>query len=384
MRLLPMEYAVRNLLRDPSRLIQLALGTALVVVLLLAAGAFSGSMRTALGGSGDDRNVILLGAGSEGSLERSSLDPSTANVVAASVDGLRDAGGQPAVSPEIAHMTLVGPPEGDTRQAMVRGITPMAFAVHRGVRIIAGRLPSGDELLVGRFAHRRLGLPAEAVQPGATLMVEGLPFTISGIFAAPDTVYEGELWADLQALMTATRRTTISTVVVACDTATMDDLETFTLLRLDLELVAISEAAYYADRGRFFAPIRAMAWLTALLIAGGAIFGGLNTFHAAFAARSREAATVQAIGYPRRAVLISFVHEAFLVSLLGTLVAVILAIVMLDGRSVDVPGGTFALTLDVATLALGIIVGLALGPIGALLPAWRCLTPPLPTALRSG
>jgi len=384
MRLLPGEYAVRNLLRDPSRLLQLLLGTALVVVLLLAAGAFSGGMRSALGGSGDAANVILLGAGSEGSVERSSLDPATAGVVAASVDGLRDAGGQPAVSPEIAHMTLVGPPDGALRQAMIRGITPMAFAVHRGARIIAGRLPSGDELLVGRLAHRRLGLSAEAVQPGATLVIEGRAFTVSGIFAAPDTVFEGELWADLSALMAATRRTTISTVVVACASATLDDLETFTLLRLDLELVAISEAAYYADRGRFFAPIRAMAWLTALLIAGGAIFGGLNTFHAAFAARSREAATVQAIGFPRRAVLISFLHEAFIVSLIGTLVAVLIALLLIDGRAVDVPGGTFALVLDLRTLAVGVVVGLSLGPVGALLPAWRCLTPPVPAALRSG
>lgn len=382
MRLLPLEYAVRNLLRDPWRLLQLAGGSALVALLLLATGGFSAGMRGAMAGSGDPANTILLGAGSEGSIERSSLDPGTAAIVAASVDGLREAAGAPAVSPEIVHMTLVEA-GGATAQATLRGITPMAFAVHRGARLAAGRLPAGDELLVGRLAHRRLGLPERALHPGAMLRLEGRDFTISGIFAAPGTVYEGELWAPLDALMAATRRTTISTVVVARGRAEPADLEAFAAMRLDLELSAVGEAEYYADRNRFFAPIRAMAWLTALLIAGGAVFGGLNTFHAAFAARRREAATVLAIGFPRRAVLVSFLTESTLVSIVGTLAALLVALLLLDGAAFSVPGGTFTLDLDAASLGLGLGAGLALGPLGALLPAWRCLSSPLPSALRS-
>ncbi len=382
MRLLPLDYAVRNLLRDPWRLLQLAGGSALVALLLLATGGFSSGMRGAMSGSGDPANTILMGAGSEGSLERSSLDPATATIVAASVDGLREVAGAPAVSPEIVHMTLIDC-DGTTAQATVRGVTPMAFAVHRGARVAEGSLPQGDQLLAGRLAHRRLGLPEAALRPGAVVRLEGRAFTVSGTFAAPGTVYEGELWAPLDALMSATRRTTISTVVVARGSAEPADLETFAALRLDLELSAIGEAEYYADRGRFFAPIRAMAWLTALLIAAGAVFGGLNTFHAAFAARRREVATVLAIGFPRRAVLVSFLIEAALVGALGTLAALLIALFVLDGAALSVPGGAFTLDLDATTLALGLGAGLALGPLGALLPAWRCLSPPLPSALRS-
>jgi putative ABC transport system permease protein len=382
MRLLPLEYAVRNLLRDPWRLLQLAGGSALVALLLLATGGFSAGMRGAMAGSGDPANTILLGAGSEGSIERSSLDPATAAIVAGSIDGLRDVVGAPAVSPEIVHMTLVEA-GGSTAQATLRGVTPIAFAVHRGARLAAGSLPQGDQLLVGRLAHRRLGLPEAAVRPGSQIRLEGREFTVSGTFAAPGTVYEGELWAPLDALMAATRRTTISTVVVARGHAEQADIETFAAMRLDLELSAIGEAEYYAERGSFFAPIRAMAWLTALLIAGGAVFGGLNTFHAAFAARRREVATVLAIGFPRRAVFVSFLIEATLVGALGTLAALLIAVLLLDGAALSVPGGAFSLDLDAATLALGLGAGLALGPLGALLPAWRCLSPPLPSALRS-
>jgi len=383
MRLLPMSYAVRNLLRDPYRLVQLTGGTAVVVLLLFATGSFSAGMRQAMAGSGDQHNVILLGAGSEGSIERSSIDVGIAGIVSASVNGLRHVAGQSAVSPEIVHMTLVGQANGPARQASLRGVTPMAFAVHRGVRIISGALPRGDELLVGRLAHHRLGLSSDQLQPGSVLQLEGRSFTISGVFAAPGTVYEGELWADLSALMAATRRTSVSTVVAALDTATPSDLETFAALRLDLELSAIGEADYYAGRERFFAPIRAMAWLTTLLITAGAIFGGINAFHAAFASRTREAATVQAIGFPRRAVAVSFLIEAGLVGLLGTLTALFLALALLDGTTVSVPGGTFSLLLDHSTLCLGIGAGLAVGPIGALAPSWSCLIPSLPNALRS-
>jgi ABC-type antimicrobial peptide transport system permease subunit len=92
---------------------------------------------------------------------------------------------------------------------------------------------------------------------------------------------------------------------------------------------------------------------------------------------------VLAIGFPRRAVLVSFLIEAALVSALGTLAALLIAVLLLDGAALSVPGGAFSLDLDAATLALGLGAGLALGPLGALLPAWRCLSPPLPSALRS-
>lgn len=384
MRLLPPAYAVRNLARDPARTVQLVLATALVAVLILAAAAFSAGMRSAMGGSGDVANTILLGAGSEGSIERSSIDPAVAGIVAAEVAGLRLAGDAPALSPEVAHMTLVGPPGGPQVQAVLRGVTPAAFAVHRGARLTAGSMPGGDAVLAGRLAHRRLGLPAEALAPGATLLIEGRAFTVSGAFAAPGTMYEGELWADLSALMAATRRSTLSTVVAAGGPGEglQAELETFAALRLDLELVAINEADYYHDRGRFFAPIRAMAWLTAVLIAAGALFGGMNAYYAAFAARAREAATIQAMGFPRRAVLLAWLTEAGLVSWCGTLVALAAGLAF-DGVAVTVPGGTFTLALDPGGTALAAAAGFVIGPIGVLLPAWHSLARPLPGALRA-
>ena len=73
MRKLPFEYAVRNLGRSPSRLLMSAGGCGLVVLLAMAAGGFVNGMQNSLTISGSPRNVILRGAGSEESVERSEI-----------------------------------------------------------------------------------------------------------------------------------------------------------------------------------------------------------------------------------------------------------------------------------------------------------------------
>ena len=70
MRFLPFEYAVRNLARSPLRLGLATAGSALVVLLVLSAAAFVQGMGRSLAGAGVAENAILVGAGSEDSIER--------------------------------------------------------------------------------------------------------------------------------------------------------------------------------------------------------------------------------------------------------------------------------------------------------------------------
>ena len=82
-RFIPITYAARNLGRSPVRL-ALSVGGACAVALLAMAGAgFALGMEGALRASGHERNVILLGAGSEESVERSEIPQATAGVRAA-------------------------------------------------------------------------------------------------------------------------------------------------------------------------------------------------------------------------------------------------------------------------------------------------------------
>src|SRR5436190_13487627 len=88
LRLLPWDYAVRNLARSPVRLALSVAGSALVVLLVITAGAFVRGMGRTLAITGGPNNVILLGAGSEESVERSEIPPTVPGLVAASVGGI--------------------------------------------------------------------------------------------------------------------------------------------------------------------------------------------------------------------------------------------------------------------------------------------------------
>jgi hypothetical protein len=382
--MLPFSYAVRHLLRDPVRLAQKTLGAGLVVFLVMAAGAFNHGMMLVLQATGSPKNVILLGAGSEESVERSEVAMQAETQATAGIRGIAARLGMPAVSGEVHYMGMMTVPGHPDAQAILRGVTPAALEVHREVRVLEGRYPRSGEVMVGRLACEALDLPVTALPIGGTLELEGQTFTVAGRFEAPGTVMESEIWFDRTDLMTSIQRDRLSCIVLRLDSE--DDFKAADLFckqRLDLELVAMRESDYYGKLAAFYGPFRGMTWLTAALIGAGAVFGGLNILYAAFASRIRELATLQAIGFRRGPLLLSLVQESLVPSLTGTLLAAFLAITLLEGVTIPFSIGAFHLLLPLPVIGAGLITGVLLGTLGALPPALRCLRAPLPSALRS-
>lgn len=402
--LLPFVYATRNLGRSPSRLLLSVGGAALVVTLVMAGAGFALGMDAALRSSGTQGNVILLGAGSEESIERSEVAPSTAGVVAASVSGIRQVAGQPLVSSEV-HVALPVRVAGEGAEAdesqrtsrdlaIVRGVTPTAFLVHPQVRMLAGRAPvsGADEAMVGVTAAKRLGLEPEQLQRsvkddgtgGPTLAVDNRTLRVVGLFTAPATVMDGEVWTPLNGLLVLTQRETVSTVILGLEPgADPADVEAFAQRRIDLELTAMPEPAYYAGQSAFYRPVRIMVLASAALVAAGALLGGLNTMYAAFASRVREIGMLQCLGYSRTAVVVSLLQESVLASMAGALIGVAVAALALDGLSIDFSMGTFGIQVDHRVVALGLVSGLLVGVAGCAVPALRCLRLPLPVSLKT-
>jgi putative ABC transport system permease protein len=389
MKHLPWDYAVRNLARSPVRLALSVTGGALVVLLVIAAGAFVRGISRTLAVTGGEGNVILLGAGSEESVERSEISPTVPGLVSATVGGIKSQLGTPMVSPEVYFVTPVklGPKDATGAQVSLRGITPAAFLVHREARLVEGRLPAQgrEELIVGALAAAKLGVPGDRLAIGKMIWFDNRPWTIVGRFEAPGTVMEAEVWCVLSDIQIAAKRDNLSCVVVALDPreAEFEDVDVFARRRLDLELVAMRERDYYAKLLAFYRPIQLMAWATAILIATGGLFGGLNTMYAAFASRVRELGALQSIGYSRYAIVVSLVQESVLATATGALIAAGLALWLIDGLHVRFSIGVFALTIDTGVLALGLGAGLLLGIVGALPPAWRCLRLPISEALKA-
>jgi putative ABC transport system permease protein len=387
MKLLPLDYATRNLGRSLPRLFLGVFGSALVVLLVIAAAGFVRGMRASLAAPEGDRNVILLGAGSEESIERSEVDQRAAEV-AASLRGVRERLGERYVSPEV-HIALSIRTDLESKEGRltpVRGVRPVAYLVHPQVQIVAGRAPEPgqDEVMVGGLVGRQLGVEDERLAPGEVLTIDNRPWTISGRFRAPRTTMDGEIWMPLGDLQVVGQRDDLSCVVLTLDaTGDLADVQTLAAQRLDLELTAMSESDYYSALARFYAPIRAMVLITAALIALGGILGGLNTMLAAFAARVREVGTLQVLGYSRRAIVLSFVQESLIVASSGALIAGFLGKALLDGLAVRFSMGAFGLVVDAPVLLVGVGAGITLGVIGALPPALRCMRLPVGQALRA-
>ncbi len=395
MKMLPLHYAARNIGRSMLRLVLTAGGGALVVLLVVTAVASVRALDRGVRASGTPGNVMLVGAGSEESVERSEIPASAPGVLAASIEGIRSVGGGLFISPEL-HVPLPirrldePAPVGSARNlALVRGVEPSAFLVHPQARLAIGDLPraGADEAAVGRAVATRLGLTDadfahdEGARP--SILIDELPHKVTGIIEAPGVAIDGEVWMPLNDLLVLTKRQTISVAVVSLDGASISDIETFAARRSDLELAAIDEPAYYAQLAAFFRPVQVLIGTSALVIALGAMLGGLNALDAAFASRSREIAMLQVLGFSRTAVIASLVQESLLAVASGALPAVILAGILLDGIGVRFSMGIVSLSIDSVCIASGLGAGVALGVIGSIPPAIRCMRTSIPTALKS-
>ena len=418
MKFLPLHYAARNIGRSPLRLVLTAGGGAIVVFLVVSAVASVRALDRGIRASGTAGNVMLLGAGSEESVERSEISASTPGVLAASIHGMKSLGGAAFISPEL-HVPLPlrradqPAPVGNARDlVMVRGVEPSAFMVHPQARLAVGRLPEigRAEALVGRSLAARLDIfnnnfegellnaNSLAANPGTSdhsakhnsnpttapeILIDDIPFTVTGIIDAPGVAIDGEAWAPISDLLVLTKRQTISVAVISLDSGDIGDIEMFAAQRPDLELAAIDEPAYYAGLAKFFRPVQILIAVSALIVALGAMLGGLNALDAAFASRSREIAMLQVLGYSRAAVVANLIQESMITVATGAIPALIVAALLLDGLGVRFSMGIFSLQVDAACVASGLAAGLLLGLIGSVPPTLRCLRADIPSALKS-
>jgi putative ABC transport system permease protein len=120
----------------------------------------------------------------------------------------------------------------------------------------------------------------------------------------------------------------------------------------------------------------------------GAIFAALNTMYAAVATRSREIATLRAIGFGGFPVLVSVMIEAVVLSFLGGLAGAFIAWALFDNLSVSTLGQSFthvvfAFQVSLQLVLAGLVVAVLIGFVGGLLPAVRAARLPVTTALRT-
>ncbi len=249
--------------------------------------------------------------------------------------------------------------------------------------MVDGVEPAGPyELLVGRLAEARMGLPEGALDVGKTFELENRDWKIVGHFAAPGTVLEAEIWGRLSDVMNATRRPDASCVAVRLQDASEMDRTRIWIHRngVSYEVSAVTEGELYKPLQRALEPVAALAWVMAVLVLVGGVFACADAVFAAVLARTREMGALRALGYGPGAVGVSLLQESLLLAVTGGLLGFWIAGAFGE-IPLKFPMGAFYLDLSPTVRLSGLAAALAIGLIGGLIPAWRALRMPLVDAL---
>lgn len=380
---------LRNVPQRPGSSLVIVIGIAGVVGVLVALLAMGQGFHATLAGTASEDRAIVLREGANAELS-SGLGRDTVDLVKGLPGVRRDANGEPLASAELLVIAdLPKTSTGTTANAQVRGVQPEAFALRPEVRIIEGRnfTPGPRELIAGRGAASQFA----GLEVGSRIAFRDADWTVVGIFEAGGGAHESELWADAEVLMSAYRRNGFQSV-----TLQLESPQALEVLRAaiagDPRLVvkAQSEKSYYEAQSRQLATvIDIIGTVIAAIMALGAVFGALNTMYAAIATRSREIATLRALGFGGLPVVVSVMVEALLLALLGGLAGAVLAYVVFNGYTVStLNGATFsqvAFDFQVTPTLMwrGLLWALVIGAIGGLMPAIRAARLPVTTALRA-
>jgi putative ABC transport system permease protein len=87
------------------------------------------------------------------------------------------------------------------------------------------------------------------------------------------------------------------------------------------------EIEYYDKQSRALSTlITVLGSMVALIMGVGAVFGALNTMYSAVSERSREIATMRAIGFGSVSIVTSFLFEALCIAALGGIVGCLIVL----------------------------------------------------------
>jgi putative ABC transport system permease protein len=369
-------------------------GIAGVVAVLIAVLSIGEGFRKTLRDAGSPDNALVMRAGSDS--EMMSVMIGDAVEIVAQAPGIARGStgdGEPAVPLSSAELfVVVDVPKATTgtpANVPLRGVQPAAFATRPGLKIVEGRKFEWgkNEVLVGVGAQKQF----RGLNVGSKVKWGENVWEVVGAFAANGTVWESEIWTDARVLQPAYRRgNSFQTVMAKLESPAAFDTFKDALTkdpRLDVQVQRESE--YFANQGRtLHAVVRNLGFVLAVLMGIGAVFGALNTMYSAVSARTREVATLRALGFGRMAVVVSVLAESMVLALAGALAGAGFAWAFFDGYRTTTLNWdtfsqvTFAFDVTPALMVQGIAFAMVLGLVGGLFPAIRAARLPVTAALR--
>jgi len=363
-------------------------GVAGVVAVFVGVLSIGEGFRATMSSGGREDVAMIMRSGNDSEM-MSGLGREDTDIVKQAPGVARDAQG-PIASAEL--FVVINVPKrstGTDANVPLRGVQAKALEVRGTLKIVEGRMfePGRNEVIVGRAAQREF----RGLDLGTTNRWGQNDWTVVGIFEDGGSVVESEIWSDVAVLQPAYNRGNFFQSVRAKLTS-KEEFQTFkdaitTDPRLDVQVD--TERDYFAGQSKgLTAIITGLGTIIAVLMGFGAVFGALNTMYSAVSARTREIATLRAIGFRSAPVVVSVLAESLVLSLVGGVLGAIAAYFGFDGfqaatlnwQSFSQVAFKFAVTPKL--LAIGISYAMIMGLIGGLFPAIRAARLPVTAALR--
>ncbi len=365
-------------------------GIAGVVLVFVAVLSIAEGVSATMKASGDPNTAMILRAGSDTEMTSGMLGDQ-ARVIQDSPGIAHEGDGTPMASPEL--FVVVDHPlkrSGTEANVPLRGVTPEAFKVHSRVKIVEGQMFEfgKNEIIAGRAAARQF----VGLNVGTTLKWGENTWKLVGIFEDGGSVSESELWCDVKVLQPAYRRGNSYQSVYAKLASSPDSFQTLKdslTSNPQLTVSAMRAPDYFASQTETLQTIvYTLGTIIGVLMGVGAVFGAVNTMYNAVATRTREIATLRALGFRSVPVVISVLAEAAVLSLLGGALGGGLAYLAFNGYETATMNFqsfsqmAFAFAVTGKLLATAMFYALIMGLVGGMLPAIRAARLPVVTALR--
>jgi putative ABC transport system permease protein len=385
---IPLIYNIRSVRARWASTVVAILGVAGTVGVFIAMLALARGFNATLVSSGAPDNAIITRAGATSEME-SAVMLEQVRIIEDAAGVARGSSG-PLVTPEVVVVVAFPLRSTDTdANVQVRGVSPKVLDVRKTVKMVEGRFfqPGLNELVVGRnVSGAYTGLDF-----GDTVRFGGAAWKVVGVFDAGGSSFDSEVWCDSRVLNQTFRRpedvfqsVTVHLTSAAALGPFKDALTSDPRLSVQVE----REVDYYDKESRALTTlITVLGGIVAFVMGIGAVFGALNTMYSAVTERSREIATMRALGFGAWSVVVSFIFEALFIAFIGGAIGC-LAVIPLNGFTTGAMNFqtfshiAFAFMVTPVLLGIGILFALLMGLVGGVPPAIRAALSPIAASLR--
>lgn len=366
-----------------------AVGIAGVVAVLVGVLSIAAGFRRAMTVSGATDVALVLRSGADAEMT-SGLGRDQTRLIADAPGLARNAAGPLASAELFVIINLPKRSTGTDANIPLRGVSPAAYDVRGNIVLVSGRRfePGKNEVIVGLGAARQFS----GLDLGNTLRVGQNDWTVVGLFTAAGGVAESEIWTDASVLQPAYHRGDTYQAVYAKlnSPASFQQFSDALTTNPQLNVKVVRQAEFYTEQSTVVTMfIRSIGIVIAGLMALGALFGALNTMYSLVSARTREIATLRALGFGASPVIISVMLESLLIALVGGIAGALVAYLAFDGFTTSTINWqtfsqvAFAFKVSPSLLVSAIIWSVVIGLLGGFFPAIHAARIPIAAALRA-